>query len=65
MALTHFISPPPPLPHSCKIVVRKNWDFDAAEMGMDRAVDVNTDQGGVCGMAVYFVLTRGDLQRRE
>jgi len=44
---------------------KKNWDFDAAEVGMDHAVDVNTDQGGVCGMAVYFVLTRGDLQRRE
>ena len=62
-ALTHFINPPPPI--HAKIVVQKDGDSDAAEVGMDHAVDVNTDQGGVCGMAVYFVLTRGDLQRRE
>ena len=43
-ALTHFINFPPPHIHA-KIVVQKDWDSDAAEVGMDRAVDINTGQG--------------------
>jgi hypothetical protein len=45
----------------------KDWDFGAAELGKNITLWTSTwAKGGVCGPAVYFVLTNGgDLQQRE
>jgi len=63
-ALTHFINFPPPLTHAkwlygkTGILMQHRWAWITPWTS-------TWTKGRVCGPAVYFVLTHGDLQRRE